>query len=135
MGFEILDLGSQRRGWLAHVNQPSGTQVGKYRVNINDLEAVGVQAIIQAVETCDVVVIDEIGPMELFSEKFKKTMLSTLETKLIIAVVHWKAQDKLVVATKSRQDAKVFRVTPENRDILPEEIAVEAEEFLRFSHN
>ncbi|MGB9756561.1 MAG: nucleoside-triphosphatase, partial [Candidatus Bathyarchaeales archaeon] len=31
VGFEILDLKSGTRGWLAHVNQPTGPQVGKYR--------------------------------------------------------------------------------------------------------
>jgi nucleoside-triphosphatase len=39
VGFEILDLNSSRRGWLAHVSQKSGPQVGKYRVNIEELTA------------------------------------------------------------------------------------------------
>ena len=36
VGFEILDLGSQQHGWLAHVNQQSGPRVGKYRVVMPD---------------------------------------------------------------------------------------------------
>ncbi len=45
VGFEIVDRGSEKRGWLAHVNQQTGSQVGKYRVNMKDLEDVGAEAI------------------------------------------------------------------------------------------
>ena len=64
VGFESHDLNSGRRGWLAHVNQKSGPQVGKYHVNIQDLDNVGAEAILAAVENCNVIAIDEIGLME-----------------------------------------------------------------------
>src|SRR3990172_3834179 len=80
VGFEILDLSTQKCGWLAHVNQKTGPQVGKYRVNLEDLDNVGAKAIIEASENCDIVAIDEIGPMELFSEKFKEAMRKALES-------------------------------------------------------
>lgn len=32
VGFEILDLNTGRTGWLAHVTQKHGPQVGRYRV-------------------------------------------------------------------------------------------------------
>jgi len=119
VGFEILDLNSGRRGWLAHINQKSGPQVGKYRVNIQDLNGIGVQAIFDAVENCDVTAIDEIGLMELFSEKFKEATRKALEScKLVVAVVHWKAQDKLIIEAKKREDAELITVTYENRENL-----------------
>jgi nucleoside-triphosphatase len=80
VGFEILNLKTKERGWLAHVNQKTGPQVGKYRVNLEDLNNVGVGAIISAVKDCDVVAIDEIGPMELFSEKFKQAVKDAVES-------------------------------------------------------
>jgi nucleoside-triphosphatase len=124
VGFEIVDVAAIKKGWLAHVNQKSGPQLGRYRVNLNDLETIGVGSIDYAVEKCDIVVIDEIGPMELFSEKFKKAVEKAIATKkLVIAVVHWKAQDNLVFETKNREDAEIFVVTSENRDTLPEVIA------------
>jgi nucleoside-triphosphatase len=123
VGFEILDLSSGRHGWLAHVNQKTGPQVGKYHVNLNDLELIGAKAIADAVENCDVITIDEIGPMELFSEKFKKAVRKALESpKPVLAVVHWKAADKLINEAKKREDAALFTVTQENRDKLPETI-------------
>jgi nucleoside-triphosphatase len=127
VGFEILDLNSGRRGWLAHVNQKSGPQVGKYHVNIQDLNGVGAQAILDAVEKCAVIAIDEIGPMELFSEKFKEATRKALEScKLVVAVVHWKAQDNLIIEALKREDAELTTVTYENREKLHLTIAEKA---------
>ena len=53
VGFEILDLANGRHGWLAHVNGQSGPQVGKYHVNLDDLDNIGAAAITQALEKCE----------------------------------------------------------------------------------
>jgi nucleoside-triphosphatase len=120
VGFEILDLNSGRRGWLAHVNQKSGPQVGRYRVNVKDLNGIGAQGIFDAVDNCDIVVINEIGPMELFSERFKEAARKALGSdKLVVAVVHWKAHDSLLIEARKREDAELMTVTYENREKLP----------------
>jgi nucleoside-triphosphatase len=127
VGFELLDLRGGRRGWLARINQALGPQVGKYRVNTKDLDAIGAEAIANAVEKCDFIAIDEIGPMELFSEKFKQATLKALESrKPVLAVVHCKAKDRLIREAKNREDAEIFTVTHENRDKLPEAIVEKA---------
>jgi nucleoside-triphosphatase len=119
VGFEIVDIATAKVGWLANVNQKNGPHVGKYYVNLDDLENIGVLAIRNAVENCDIIAIDEIGPMELYSSKFKETAKTAIEsTKPVIAIVHWKAKDALVTQTKTRKDAEIFTVTPENRDNL-----------------
>jgi nucleoside-triphosphatase len=126
VGFEIRDLNSGKRGWLAHVNQQTGPQVGKYCVNLADLENVGARAINEAIETCDIVGIDEIGPMELFSEKFRNAVETAMKShKIVIAVIHWKATDKLITSVKERNDTEIFTVIPENRDKLSKTIADE----------
>ena len=117
VGFKILDVNSGKSGWLAKVNQKSGPQIGKYRVNIEDLDIIGAQAIAYAMANCDIIAIDEIGPMELFSEKFKEATRKALESrKPVIAVVHWKANDELIGEAKSREDTETYTVTPENRN-------------------
>lgn len=131
VGFEILDISSSRRGWLAHVNQKSGPQVGRYRVNMNDLETIGVSAIMQAVRSSDVIAIDEVGPMELFSEKFKDAVNRAVESgKLVIGIVHRNARDKLINGLKRREETKLFDVTLSNRERFHEIITKEALSFL-----
>jgi nucleoside-triphosphatase len=117
VGFEILDVASSRRGWLAHINQPTGPRIGKYRVNLEDLNNVGADAIVKAVAEADVIAIDEIGPMELFSEKFKQAVKMAVDSKKpLVGVVHWKTKDKLIDEIKAREDAEVYVVSFENRD-------------------
>jgi len=132
VGFEILDLTSYKRGWLAHVNQKRGPQVGKYRVNIEDLNAIGAKAVTEAVEKCEVIAIDEVGPMELYSERFKEAVRKALEShKLVLAVVHWKAQDTLINEAKKREDSKTTFVTLENRENLHKQIIGNALKILK----
>jgi nucleoside-triphosphatase len=131
VGFEILDLNTSKRGWLARINQKSGPQVGKYRINIEDLNGIGAQAIFDAVDNCEIIAIDEIGPIELFSEKFREATMKALESsKLVVAVVHWKAQDKLAVEARKREDAELITVTRENRERLHETTIKKALEIL-----
>lgn len=132
IGFEVIDLSGSRRGWLARVSQKVGPQVGKYRVNMQDLEDVGAKAIMNAVEACDIVAIDEIGPMELFSVRFREAAQKALDSqKVVLAVVHWKAQDKLILEAKHREDAELVNVTAENRDRLPEVLVEKVLLFLK----
>ncbi|MEM3666453.1 MAG: NTPase [Candidatus Bathyarchaeia archaeon] len=131
IGFEILDLGSGKRGWLAHVQQRHGPQVGKYRVNLEDLKNMGANAIDNASEKSDIIIVDEIGPMELYSENFKEAMKKAVESgKLIIGTVHWRAKDKLIDAIKSREDCEIYTVTYENRANLHETLIKKASELL-----
>jgi nucleoside-triphosphatase len=124
-------LATSQRGWLASVRQKVGPQVGKYRVNLSDLEAIGAKALTDAVANADVVAIDEIGPMELFSQQFKAATQTALDSKkLVLAVVHWKAADQLVKAVKNRSDAETFVVTTENRDALTQTVIEKALAFL-----
>ena len=131
VGFEILDLSSGRRGWLAHVNQKHGPRIGKYRVNLEALDKTGTEAVAAAIENADVVAIDEIGPMELHSESFKKAVVKAVESrKLVVGTVHWKARDRLIQEICARDDAEMYKVTYENRGNLHEILVEKAAEFL-----
>ncbi|MDI6847370.1 MAG: NTPase [Candidatus Bathyarchaeia archaeon] len=131
VGFEISDLSTSRKGWLAHVNQKYGPRVSKYRVNLEDLNSIGADAIMKAVENFDIVAMDEIGPMELHSERFKEAVKKAVVSgKLVIGTVHWRVRDKLIEEVKTREDAEIYRVTYENRGNLHEILIEKAVEFL-----
>lgn len=131
VGFQVLDLIRGREGWLAHVNQKHGPRVGKYRVNLDDLESIGVQAVIDAVENADVIAIDEIGPMELYSEGFKEAVRRGMDSgKPVLGTVHHSARDKLIEEIKGREDAEIVEVTYHNRETLHRTIVEKASQFL-----
>ena len=69
--------------------------------------------------------------MELFSGKFKEAARKALESeKLVLVVVHYKAQDKLIAETKNNPASETMVVTTENREKLPEFMAAKALAFL-----
>jgi nucleoside-triphosphatase len=76
-GFRLVTLDGQT-AILAHINFKSGYRVSKYGVDIESLDRVGVSALEQAAKESDLVVIDEIGKMELFSPKFRETVSSII---------------------------------------------------------
>jgi nucleoside-triphosphatase len=119
VGFEIMDFSTGQRGWLAHVNQPSGPKISKYRVNLTDLDAVGVSSILDAIRNMDIIIVDEIGPMELFSSAFRDAVVRAVESsKPVLGTIHFRLRDPLVNGVKKREDAEIFEVTHENRETL-----------------
>ena len=72
-GFRLVTLDGEE-AVLAHVDIRSPHRVGKYGVDIDSLERVGVPALCKAAQHSDLVVIDEIGKMELFSGSFRETV-------------------------------------------------------------
>lgn len=132
VGFEIIDLRTDRKGWLAHVNQPTGPQVSKYRVNLHDLDEIGVKAIQEALRESDVVAVDEIGPMELFSQAFRRVVEDALSSnKLILGVIHHSARDPILEELKRRDDAHIETVTLENRSSVHKILIESALQYLQ----
>lgn len=78
-GFKIVTLDGQN-AILAHVDFPARYRVSKYGVDISSLDNVGVSAIHRAIQECDLIVIDEIGKMELFSPQFKDAVLMAIDS-------------------------------------------------------
>jgi len=78
-GFKIVTLDGQE-AILAHVSISSPYQVSKYRVDIGALDRVGVSALRQALKEIDLIVIDEIGKMELLSPQFKEAVTQAINS-------------------------------------------------------
>ncbi|TET39392.1 MAG: NTPase [Dehalococcoidia bacterium] len=79
-GFRIVTLDGQS-ATLAHIDIKSPYRVSKYGVDMEGLDRVGVSALREATRQCDLVVIDEIGKMELFSPYFKEAVLEAINSE------------------------------------------------------
>jgi len=119
VGFEIMDFSTEQRGWLAHINQPTGPKISKYRVNLTDLDAIGVGSILDAIRNADIIIVDEIGPMELFSSAFRDSVVRAVESnKPVLGTIHFGLRDSFINSVKTREDAEIFEVTYGNRETL-----------------
>ena len=98
IGFKIIALDTGEEGTLASLRGTShlpGVPFGKYIVHVDELERVGVSAIRRALVEADLIVIDEIGPMEYKSNEFVKVVGEVLKSdKPLLAVVHRRMVDK-----------------------------------------
>ncbi|MDH5811644.1 MAG: NTPase [Candidatus Methanomethylicaceae archaeon] len=120
IAFEIVDLLTGERGTLASTTPSNGPMVGRYYVNIGDLDRISTSAISRSLDEADLTAIDEIGPMEMKSGAFRNiTMKALMSDKKLIAVVHIGLVRNIV---SNFQNMRVFEVTEHNRNRLPGEI-------------
>jgi nucleoside-triphosphatase len=132
IGFTLFDIMSGRVADIASVNGSLGARVGKYRVNIQALAETGARALDEAAGNAQVIVIDEVGPMELTSAEFKKAADGCFTTgKPILAVVHDKMKDPLMERIRSLPEKVMIEVTLQNRDGLAESLARQITALLR----
>ncbi|MBA7648875.1 Nucleoside-triphosphatase THEP1 [subsurface metagenome] len=113
VGFSINTLDG-REGILAHEDIKSQLRVGKYGVNLKDIDSLAVPAMIPA-RKGEIVVIDEIGKMECFSWLFKETLIRVLgSSNRMIGSIAEKG-DHFIQRIKQRDDVMVIMITTQNR--------------------
>lgn len=114
-GFELFTL-SGESDTLAAVDLESPHRVGRYGVDVGVVDRLGVPAIETAIEKRALVVIDEIGRMELLSTAFQRAVVDAVRRgRLVLATVMLKP-DPFVDELKAQQDSFVYEITPANRD-------------------
>jgi nucleoside-triphosphatase len=123
VGFYVMDWLSKKKRKFAHVNIESSVYVGKYGVDMKVLDSIGVHAISSAVEKADVIIIDEVGKMEVESQMFVKAVKDALDSdKPLIITLHKKSRNPLLQDIRRRDDIRILEVTPVNRNLLPYKI-------------
>lgn len=121
VGFRVEAVGGSGTT-MAHVGLPGPPRVGKYGVDLEAFDRIALPALDPA-EKGGVIVVDELGKMELASPGFREAVTSLFETRTnVVATVH-AFRHPLTDALKERRDVEVLRIYPSNRDSLPDELA------------
>ena len=122
VGFSLRTLDG-RQATLAHIDRSGGPRVGKYGVNLDALDRVGVPAIREAVRRGRLVVIDEIGKMELAGAAFRQAVEEALESPATVLATILMADHPWADRIKLHPAVHLIEVTRANRDSLPTELA------------
>jgi len=118
-GFQITDWMTKEHEVFAHEGLKSRVRSGRYGVNISALEGLGTRALAEARESADVIVIDEVGKMEVESEVFTKSVIDTLDArKSIVMTLHKKSRNPLLQDIRRRDELRLLEVTPVNKNLL-----------------
>jgi nucleoside-triphosphatase len=121
VGFEIETFGGER-GLLAHVDIKGPPRVGRYGVDVEAFERLALKALDSPAEE-GVVLIDELGKMELASERFGEAVRELWERPLPIVATVQATRHPFTDALKRKRGVSRIRLTAANRDRLPGEVA------------
>ncbi len=122
LGFALVTLDG-RRATLAHVRRRGAPRIGKYGVDTEALDQVGVPAIEEARRRGALVVIDEIGKMEISSPAFCSAVEQALAGEARTLGTILRASHPWADRIKSHAAVRLIEVTTANRDELPERLA------------
>lgn len=115
VGFKLIDLSTNSEAKLARVGKGK-IMVGKYEVLLEDFD--------DFLERLDLsgelVIIDEVGPMELKSSKFISIVQDLMKREDLLFTVHYKANHWLV--EKIKRDFRLYTLHESNRERVVEEI-------------
>ncbi len=114
-GFALITLQGQE-AVLASVDLPGPSRVSRYGVAMDVLEEIGVPAILEALRKGQLVVIDEIGKMELLSPRFREAVLTVLQASRPLLGTIMLAPHPFADAIKGRWDVRIVYLTRENRE-------------------
>ncbi len=120
-GFRLVTLDGED-AILAHVNIKSLYRVSKYGVDIDALERVGVPALYKAAQQCDLVVIDEIGKMELFSADFREAVSQVIDSGKRVLGTIMLNPNPFADTIKRQHQVNLITVTRENYQQMLEEL-------------
>jgi len=120
-GFAVEAI-SGDRGVLAHLDLPGPPRVGRYGVDLATFERIALPTLAPP-EPGVVVVLDELGKMELASAAFRDVVSALWDRDVAVVATVQLHRHPLTDALKRRRGVRVLRVTEQTRDALPERLA------------
>src|SRR5919201_4792352 len=118
IGFEFIDLATNDSNVLASITGDD-RNIGKYFVNVAGC-GFAAERLTNAVRNSDVIICDEIGPMEVKSREFIDSVKNLLDVdKKVIVVVHQKLQHLLADEFRNKSSL-LIKLNLENREKVNE---------------
>ena len=116
VGFKVITT-EGREGVLARVGIDSPHRVGKYGVDVRGFEEVVLPILESCLPLCPkIVLIDEIGKMELFSERFVRVVEGIVFRRNIKVLATVPVKDVHPLVRRIRRTFRPILITLENRE-------------------
>ena len=120
-GFAIESIDG-RREILADRGALQGPRIGPYTVIVKNLEAVAIPALESAGSQGRIILIDEIGKMEMESAAVRRAILGALDGPARVVATLGVARHPFMDAVRARRDVNVIEIKRENRDDVPRQV-------------
>ncbi len=119
-GFAIETVNGEK-GILAHISLQRGPRLGKYRINVDDINSVAIKSMVRARSEGKTIIIDEIATMELFSPDFAPEVTRCLDTLKVVGTIQERSRPFLD-SIRARSDVSLMQVTLSNREHIHLEV-------------
>jgi nucleoside-triphosphatase len=129
VGFKLKTLFGQEVTF-SHVDFKSRYRVGKYGVDLNSFDRIGSEEIKLSLAQNKIIIIDEIGKMELFSETFKDLVWKALDSKNPVLGTIMFTRHPFADKVKRRKDVNIMDVSKKNKADLIDTIINELKEYI-----
>ena len=102
---------------------PRDVQFGNYKVNLDAIDNVAVRSLKRKISIDTIIIVDEIGPMEILSDLFCSAVMEILNksSNTILGTISQRKYEFTKIV-KRHHRVKLLDVTAENRDIIPKKI-------------
>lgn len=121
VGFEIRTLDGER-AVMAHVDHSGPERISRYGVDVGAVDRLAADSVRAAVAAGQMVVVDEIGPMELLSERFREAVGEALKADVPFLGTVVARRHPFTDQLKTREDIDLIRLDRSNRDRLVGEL-------------
>lgn len=123
IGFQVISL-SGRREVFAHVDFISDVRIGRYGIDVKIMEEVLLSELNLACSNEDdrLIVIDEIGLMQISSLKIREQLLHLAESNKTIIGTIFSDPHPWIDEYKLHKNIRLIQVTEDNRDGIVDEL-------------
>jgi nucleoside-triphosphatase len=121
IGFDCVSLDGKRQR-IADVNLQSDIRMGRYGIDIVAFEDFVLQSISNSSSTSKIIIIDEIGPIQFLSTKFKQQINNILTgPNCVIGTIFYNKHPD-IDEIKKIPGIKIYSMTSENRNTILENV-------------
>ncbi|MBN2543964.1 hypothetical protein JXI42_13985 [bacterium] len=111
IGFELIDISTGNKGMIARLKRND-----EIEVITETFDIIGVESIMVAIKSKDIILMDELGQFELGALKFRETVLKALEGDKPVLGVIQDDKNEFLDAVRNAGDTEIFVATKENRE-------------------
>ena len=124
VGFDCVSLDGRRKR-IADINFNSDLRLGRYGIDIEAFEDFALEIMKNSCSSNKIIIIDEIGPIQFLSAKFKEEINSILtDSQCVIGTIFYNKHPD-IDEIKKIPGIKIYFMTSENRNTILENISHE----------
>ena len=130
VGFKMVSFSGEEE-IIAHENFQHGEKFGEFRVNLDAFEQFGVRILTQALSTSQLIVMDEIGAMERYAQKFQKAVEECINSTIAVFGVFQKRANWIRTLLTNRNDTAIYPIDLQTRALIEPRIKKQLKQILK----